>query len=208
MFGFWDPFILFGGLSFWIISFFIAVAFIWCIEFDKSDGAVLLIVLSYAFLWGAVGINPIVYAWNNPITAFTYIGGYFLGGTVWTIVKWYFYLLRRRDEARKIRVYFDANCDDLNQKWKNNDEFNFTNWMNDGGSTGSGASRCRRAYNDRNYPPMATQHKGDILFWATYWPFSAFWTLLNDPIRRLWNAIYSVLGGILQRISNKVFADV
>ena len=208
MFGLWEPFVLFGGLAFWVIAFFIAVSFIWCIEFDRSSGAITMIVLSYAFLWGAVGFNPIIYAWGNPITALTYIGVYFLGGTIWTIVKWYFYLLRRRDEARKIRIYFDANHDELNQRWSNSDEFNFVNWMNDGGQYGSGASRHRRSYSDSNYPPMATQHKGDILFWAIYWPFSAFWTLLNDPIRRLWNAIYSVLGGMLQRISNKVFADV
>ncbi len=205
MFGFWEPFILFGGMAFWVISILIGIAFIWCIEFDRSGSAVLMILATYFFLWGGVGINPAIFAWNNPMTTFIYIGGYFLGGTVWSIVKWYFYLLRRRDEAKKVRIYFDANESALNQAWKSSDgEFTFANWMNASGRHDS----SRYEYRDKHYPPMAMQHKGDILFWASYWPFSAFWTLLNDPIRRLWNAIYSVLGGFLQRISNKVFEDV
>ena len=206
MFGMWEPFVIFGTLGFWGLSLLIAFAFIWCIEFDKSGGAAFMLVLTYLFLWGAVGINPVLWAWGNPMSAIAYVGGYFLGGTIWTIVKWYFYLLRRRDEAKKIKVYFEANEHDIRTDWSKNstDTFNFVNWMN-------GMSRHqtpRHEYRDNNYPPMATQHKGDILFWAAYWPFSAFWTLLNDPIRRLWNAIYSILGGLLQRMSMSVFKDV
>lgn len=205
MFGFWEPFILFGSISFWFISLVIAVVFVWCIEIDKSDGAFLMLLATYVFLWGAVGFNPIEFAWNNPLQSFAYVGGYFVGGMIWSIVKWYFYLLRRRDEAKKVRVYFDANITKLQQDWKGSDEFNFVNWMNKGNHS---KYRTQWEYNDCSYPPIAAQHKGDILFWATYWPFSAFWTLLNDPIRRLWNAIYSVLNGMLQRISNNVFKDV
>ncbi len=206
MFGMWEPFVIFGTLGFWGISLLIALAFIWCIEIDKSGGAAFMVVFTFLFLWGAVGINPVLWALSNPMSALTYVAVYFLGGTIWTIVKWYFYLLRRRDEAKKIKIYFEANEHDLRKDWSSNktDTFSFVNWMN---ST-SRHSSPRHEYLDNDYPPMATHHKGDILFWAAYWPFSAFWTLLNDPIRRLWNAIYALLGGLLHRMSISVFKDV
>jgi hypothetical protein len=59
-----------------------------------------------------------------------------------------------------------------------------------------------------HYKPDILNHKGTFIRWMTYWPFSAIWTLLNDPIRRLYNSVFNLLSNLLQKISDNIFKDV
>jgi len=56
--------------------------------------------------------------------------------------------------------------------------------------------------------PLVRNHKGRIIAWMSYWPWSLFWTILNDPIRRLFRRIYYKIKSFLQGISEKVFKDI
>jgi len=75
---------------------------------------------------------------------------------------------------------------------------------------------CRRPYPNRSVPdykkritkPLVRNHKGRVIAWMSYWPWSLFWTILNDPIRRLMRRIYYRIKGILQGISDRVFKDI
>ena len=60
----------------------------------------------------------------------------------------------------------------------------------------------------RHAIPQARKHKYDIMRWLGYWPFSMIWTLVSDFVKRVARAIYNMIHGILQSISNKIFADV
>jgi hypothetical protein len=57
------------------------------------------------------------------------------------------------------------------------------------------------------YKPQPRKHKARILTWMTYWPWSFIWTMLNDPIKRFFKAIYYRLAAFLARMSDKMFAD-
>lgn len=56
--------------------------------------------------------------------------------------------------------------------------------------------------------PQVADNKSKIITWMVYWPWSFFWTILNDPIRRLFRRIYNNLREFYQKMSDKVFADV
>ena len=51
-------------------------------------------------------------------------------------------------------------------------------------------------------------HKSRITHWGIYWPFSAFWTLINNPARRAFNYIRISIEGTLQSISDRVMESV
>lgn len=51
-------------------------------------------------------------------------------------------------------------------------------------------------------------HKSRITHWGIYWPFSALWTLINNPMRRLFNYIHYSIEGLLQGISDRVMKSV
>ena len=56
--------------------------------------------------------------------------------------------------------------------------------------------------------PNITENKGKILFWMSHWPISAFWTLINDPVKRTFTVLFYKLGGVYNRIASKVFEGV
>ena len=55
--------------------------------------------------------------------------------------------------------------------------------------------------------PEPSAYKGRIIAWLVYWPPSMFWTLLNDPLRRLGNWLYHNVLHILKDISDKAWKD-
>jgi hypothetical protein len=56
--------------------------------------------------------------------------------------------------------------------------------------------------------PQVSDNKSKITTWMVYWPWSFFWTMLNDPIRRLFRRLYNNLREFFQKMSDKVFAGV
>ncbi len=56
--------------------------------------------------------------------------------------------------------------------------------------------------------PPARKNKARITGWMTFWPWSAIWWLLHDPITRAWRFIYARIAKQFQRVSNHVFRNV
>ena len=49
-----------------------------------------------------------------------------------------------------------------------------------------------------------TSNKERILNWMMYWPLSGVWTLINDPIKKLFVRMYNSMEGRFQKISDIV----
>jgi hypothetical protein len=70
-----------------------------------------------------------------------------------------------------------------------------------------------RNWKPRNYGTGATEpqrilvkeHKSRIMTWMSFWPMSLLWTLLNDPIRKLFTEIYTRISGTLQKIADREY---
>tara|TARA_Y100000034_G_scaffold103692_1_gene129575 strand:- start:45057 stop:45845 length:789 start_codon:yes stop_codon:yes gene_type:complete len=56
--------------------------------------------------------------------------------------------------------------------------------------------------------PHPKDHKARIMRWIGHWPWSMFWTILNDPLRRIGKAIYKRMTVILVAIGQKAFQGV
>ena len=55
--------------------------------------------------------------------------------------------------------------------------------------------------------PEPEQFKNRIISWIVYWPPSLFWTLLNDPLRRIGQLIYEAVTKSLKSISDSAWRD-
>jgi hypothetical protein len=55
--------------------------------------------------------------------------------------------------------------------------------------------------------PAASDHKARITGWMTYWPWSAAWWLMHEPVTRVWRVVYAKTAAQFQRISDSVFRD-
>ena len=98
---------------------------------------------------------------------------YFIVGAIWTVTKWYFFLLKEKDKCLE----------------KNKDRDNWHQW----------------ATID---PPKVSDHKSNIMLWMSYWPISAIWTIINDPIKKLFTLIFNKIKNGMQAMSDNIFAPL
>lgn len=55
--------------------------------------------------------------------------------------------------------------------------------------------------------PQAKRNKARIISWMSYWPFSMIWTLINEPVKKMFRFIYTKIEGIFQKMSDSAFKD-
>lgn len=189
---FFEFFVLFG-MWWWILVGLFVMADIYFLERDNGFAATSSFVAFVVTIFFFGDWNPFPTMMADPLWALTLVLGYFAFGAGWALAKWYFHGLNVRDEYRNVKArFFKQNGiagDKIPQKlvaqWENTFERNFP----------------------RGAPPNWMENKASILMWMSHWPFSFVWTVLNDPIRRIFMFIYSRLGSLMQRITDRQFKD-
>lgn len=58
-----------------------------------------------------------------------------------------------------------------------------------------------------NSIPVASSNKSLFSFWTIYWPLSMIWTLINNPVRRIFNVIFNFMTNTFNRMSKAVFSN-
>ena len=185
-------FLIVGGVLFWIIALLAAIAIVAAIEYDSGQNATIVAVAFVAIMVLFSNVEaPFTWLMNNWLLLAVMVVAYIGVGGGWSVVKWYFHCLALRDNYREEKSEFltsnnisgDTIPEELKESWKR-----------------------RIGYGYKT--PQVRENKATILMWMTYWPFSAFWTLLNDPIKRAFKWVYNRLGGMLQGISDKMFSEI
>jgi hypothetical protein len=62
------------------------------------------------------------------------------------------------------------------------------------------------SFNIENY--KVKENKARITHWMIYWPFSAIWTLINDPVKKSFEFVLSQFGGLYDKMSEKILGDL
>jgi hypothetical protein len=150
---------------------------------------------------------------QNPLYFGLGVLGYLAVGVGWGVGKWWVYVrdcaLRYRRERRewlerKIAEH-EGDTTALAPEYR---EASRTGVLT-GGVKWAWQSYVRnRYYGKKITKPMASLCKGQITAWMTYWPWSALWTLINDPVRRTFCWVYEQLSGTLQAISDRAFQGI
>jgi hypothetical protein len=187
-----------GGVWFWIITALVFILLVWEVSGERIVTAVVTVV-GYLFLihlFGNVSIFSIIC--EHPAYAYIGIPLFFILGALWSIVKWWFFVKRNALKYRELRM--DWLCemglenvnldtpvpDSLKKLWDNRASGSYSN----SGSIDTHA-------------PLARTHKKKIINWMIWWPFSMFWTLIDEP----WRLIYEAMTRLFQKISNRVYTD-
>lgn len=125
---------------------------------------------------------------TNLLDVAVYTVGYFVAGVAWSFVKWFSFLYRFRDRYREAR-------EDFKQSIKvdpENYDRELKSWL------------ARRSLDER---PTAAKNKSRIVGWMAFWPCSFLGTLINDPVRRIFNALYSGFRRLYERVADHVFRN-
>jgi hypothetical protein len=153
------------------------------LDTDQPGKATFLVAVVIGILAVLGNFNPILWVESNPYGTVAYVVGYFVVGSIWSVGKWAFWLNKSK---RRIQ--------DLLAEWPNHKLKDLS-------------SQLRAQKLPTSFPPKVGDYKSRIIGWITLWPASVAWTLLNDPVRWIGEQIYAHLGGMMQRISNRIFSD-
>ena len=170
-------FLLFGSMVwFWILFGVWSIVLMVSVEFDApfwATGTTVLFLGVFGFfgvLPNGLGVLPFLAA--NPYYIALGAACFFVVGTVWAVVKWWFFV---HSEAAKRREEISRNGSKKN------------------------------LYGATVKKPIAKNNKSRIITWMCFWPFSLVWTIVDDPIRKIFEAIFSQIKVGLQKISDKAF---
>ena len=204
--------IITAGMWLWITSgffFFIILAFA---ENEKNFFAFLSLVIFV----GLMQHSGFISIFADPVSLLGWVVIYFIAGGVWSILKWYLFIHDRANDFREIKTSFierirhsDDNTIklDVNSKIPENLMGKFKEELV------TSYFSYNTPYNFEHDPinvsiiPIARNYKEKIVTWILWWPTSAFWTLLNDPLAKIANWIYNRFQGIYTKIANKAFAE-
>jgi hypothetical protein len=207
-------FFVFGSLWFWVAFIALVVLICWLQEEDAAFLAGIGVV-AFTLLLHASGLVDLK-SWTI-VTFLMNLVGFVILGVMWSFAKWWFFILRRRDSLSSIRKSFvsrlDIKLDNISASIEDpmpaEHKETFRNYLNEEGYWKTEHRKyCSEDHQTATLIPAATDHKAKIVGWMVFWPWSALWTLLNDPLRRIFNHIFKVLKETYQKISEKVFGNI
>jgi len=202
-------FVIFGTFWFWVIS---AAIFGWLIFLTERESHFLAGLALFGFMWIVSSANGFSIL-DNPLVALMWLGIYLGIGVVWSFLKWFSFLFSKRDEVKRFKNAFVKRFGQpLTAEGKINpqDMDDFIKYLNDQGYSAKDKHNGRMTNeieSQQDITPSVDGRFGDLTRWIVWWPFSAFWTILNDPLRRLAEAIVRMFRGAYTNLANRVFAS-
>ncbi len=177
--------LVFGSLWFWGL---LALSTVLLFTFIDNDDGVMATgtLLAFLLLMQYFGdFKVFSYIKLQPLMAIKWALFYFSAGTLWSIAKWWFHVRNERDHYDEKKKRF---LDSHDEKGPN--------------IPTALKGRWKDIAPDK---PSAAKSKDKIIRWMTFWPWSAVWTIINDPIKKLFKTIYRNIQSLLQKIADSAF---
>jgi hypothetical protein len=199
--------ILSMGVDF-LIATMIAFAFlVYMVEQKITGGAIFMValyvgVVHFAFCKGWTPVD--IVGWVKAHALDVALGAvvYFMIGTVWAFIKWWSFVKRERRRYDEVFNDFIKNHADLK-------DVPLAKWSDDMVRQFNYCLTSKVSYDNQiRVKPQVENFKEEIFLWIGFWPFSAFWTIIDDPIRRICSGIYNLIGKRLQAISDSAWSGV
>lgn len=200
----------FGGLGFWVAVIITSCAIILCLEKESGLGAAMFGLTGLALIVGFGNLAVFPWVLANPLLILGYVLGYLGLGVVYGVFRWWLLLqdratLYREKRAEWLVKYLSTAAKDEREALEGGEKLT--------GSALKDWQACIKEYRQK-WPrvyltkPTLNRHKDDILAWMAYWPWSGLWLLINDPVRRAFKYVYAGISKTLQRMADRIFAEI
>ena len=185
---FFGSFLAFGTIWFWILAVAFVCIMIACSE-KESIGGGIFAAICFTTLYFLFGAGVAVFKWiiANPFLSLGIVVGYIVAGFLYMFLKWLSftrgvrrkYKIKREEFLSSWSVIGNVMPDSLKKEWNKK------------------LTEDERRMLDGFHP---NRYKQRLVDWMLFWPFSALWTVLNDPLRRLGEWIVEQFNGVLAQI--------
>lgn len=196
----WDVMIVpFGPVFFLLVVFELVVAFV--AVRNKFGGWGLLSVFMTLFLLQAVtGVPIFPWIFANKVLSLVFIGLYILIGVVWSFFyKWDNLVATHKENYDEIRAnWLKMMGYNENTDFTLEDKVSWETYFNN--------NKVVEKNIVVEHRPKFSDHKSELLGWASLWPISMFETFLFDWLAEVFARIYARLGVVLEWIMAKRWA--
>lgn len=173
-------------------------------EVEKFGWATLLLIAGVVVAQFFAGLNILGWVKGHGVETVIYTVAYVGVGVAWSFIKWFSFLMAFRDKFRSYKEKFLLGLNppgDPKATVPSNFQKDFEEYL-------GRQSSYRGIYGDNpmNLRPRAAKNKARIVSWMSLWPCSLIGTLLNDPVKRLFNLIFNWFKGLYQKMADKLFA--
>lgn len=147
-----------------------------------------------------LGFNLLSWVEGHAVESVVLTAGYVLVGVIWSFVKWFSYLMSYRDKFREQKEAFLKSRNLVGQVPEDQME-DFRKYLRENFRWDSGHREILGLER-----PRASKNKSRIVAWMSLWPFSLVGTVLNDPVRRLFNFLFNWFKALYQKMADSIFA--
>ena len=175
-----------------LTALFIAEAILCEVEYFGAATVTLIVTLVLAHYFHVFSVVQFV-SQNGWLTSL-YALGYVAIGVAWSFVKWFSFLMNYRDKFREAKA-----------AWLSRNNLNNITTVLTPEQTKDFQSTLRYSLSNK---PTALTNKSRIMSWMCLWPFSFVGTLLNDPVRKLFNWLFSNFKALYQKMADHILKDV
>jgi len=166
------------------------------LEYEKEGWATTIFSLGSALIIWNYRQSIFSFVTESPGTTFGFIGSYVAAGIIWSFMKWKNYVSSKINNFNEIREKYISQGKEIKNDWKEWIQYlngHISNMFYESWSPEEVAAKI---------VPQASSKKSLITSWISYWPASLGATLLNNPFRRFFEWIYSLVSSIYDRIGS------
>ena len=187
--------LVFGSVGFWILVSLVALLIFWMTEIEQPGWATLMLIVTFVALAYLGDFNLWHAIKGNPMGAIVACAAYVGVGAAWSVGKWWFFVHACRAIYQEVRDEFMEryNLDksgDIPDHQKQDFQFKVEH----------GSKEAAK--------PLIRENKSRITIWMTYWPWSMTWTLINDPVKKMFRWVYHQLQAVYQSIADHGYRSV
>lgn len=194
-------------LWFWVVIVEVLVI-IYAVHEDEFLPPIFGLALGVAVLHFGSDLPVIEYIKHNYQDIITYAVYYVLVGLVWSVVKWYLFLLKEKQRMIDRKVIFISNLKHLKRSGSHLVTPEESTQIEQGIFPQFVKEDWKVELKRANLPPKSSDHKKRITTWMMYWVMSVLGTVLGDFLSQAFNAIYNLMSSLYDRMSKHVFGNV
>jgi hypothetical protein len=174
-------------------------------ETEQFGWATILLIIGVTLAQWLHVVNLLTFASTHALATVMYVLAYVAVGIVWSFIKWFSFLMSARDRYREWKIKFltkegfnpDGQIPEekrgaFKQFIYNQHAYNYQDPIAD-------------LYDGKR--PRAANNKARIVSWMSLWPCSVIGTLLNDPVRRVFNFLFFHFKELYQKLADRVFRN-
>jgi hypothetical protein len=191
-----------------IVGIVAAIVTMISLEMEEEGWATTAVSIALALLLWNYGPDLWSFVKNDVGTTLLFVLGYLVAGVVWSFLKWSEFVKRKIELFKKVRAQVIVTRPEFSETKDKDRHYlcdrlranGFKNiWSSDSKSMGEIILKIT---------PIGSENKAAIVAWISYWPLSLLATLLNNPFRRLFEYVYSLVADSYDKISQRHFKSL